>query len=76
MSLLLALSLLGLVKSVLIALLAVLNAVLAAFATIAVWKTYLAVGLKLALVALFCIPVVGMVIYFLWGRKKVRAAQA
>ena len=76
MSLLLALSLLGLVKSVLIALRAVLNAVLATFATIAVWKTYLAVGVKVALIALLFVPVVGVAAYFLWGRKKVEKAQA
>jgi hypothetical protein len=76
MSLLLALTLLGLVKAVLVALLAVLNAVLAAFATLAIWKTYLAVGVKVALIALVCIPVVGVVLYLLWGQKKVRGAQA
>ena len=76
MSLLLAISLLGLLKSVLIALLAVLNAILAAFATLAIWKTYLALGLKVGLIALVCIPVVGVLIYLVWGQKKVRDAQA
>jgi hypothetical protein len=75
MSLLLAVSLLGLVKSVLIALLAVLNAILAAIATVAVWKTYLAIGVKVGLIVLFCIPVVGVVLYLAWGRRKVREAQ-
>ena len=76
MTVLLALSLLGLIKAVLVALLAVLNAVLAAFATIAIWKTYLALGVKVALIALVCVPVVGIVFYLAWGRKKVHDAQA
>ena len=59
---------------VLIALLAVLNAILAAFAALAVWKAYLAIGIKVAFIVLLCIPVVGIAIYFLWGRKKVEAA--
>ncbi|MDX1440755.1 MAG: hypothetical protein R3284_12725, partial [Rubricoccaceae bacterium] len=71
---LVAASLIGLVKSVLVALLAVLNAILAAFAAVAVWKTYLAVGLKVALIVLLFIPIVGILIYFLWGRKRVEAA--
>jgi hypothetical protein len=76
MSLLLAVTLLGLVKAVLVAFLAVLNAILAAFATIAIWKTYLAIGVKVALIALVFVPVVGILIYLLWGQKKVRDAQA
>lgn len=74
MTLLLAASLIGLLKSILIALLAVLNAILAAFAAVAVWKTYLAIGVKVAFIVLLFIPIVGIVIYFLWGRKKVDAA--
>ncbi len=74
LSLLLIASVLGLVKSVLIALLAVLNAILAAFAALAIWKAYIAVGLKVAFIILLCIPVVGILVYFLWGRKKVEAA--
>lgn len=73
-SLVLVATLFGLFKSVLVALLAVLNAVLAAFAVLAVWKAYLAIGIKVAFIVLLCIPVVGIVIYFLWGRKKVEAA--
>ena len=53
-----------------------LNAILAAFATMAVWKTYLAVGIKVALIALICVPVVGIVFYLVWGRKRVHDAQA
>jgi len=74
LSIILVASLLGLVKSVLLALLAVLNAILAAFAALAVWKAYLAIGIKVAFILLLCIPVVGVVVYFLWGRKKVAAA--
>lgn len=74
LSLILLASLFGLVTSVLVALLAVLNAILAAFAALAIWKAYLAVGIKVALIVLLCIPVVGIAIYFLWGRKKVVAA--
>ena len=76
MTFLLALALLGLAKAVLVALLAVLNAILAAFATVAIWKTYLALGVKVALVALVFIPVIGVVAYFLWARKPIRDAQA
>lgn len=76
MSLLLAATLLGLAKATLVALLAVLNVLLSAFATVAIWKTYLAVGVKVALVALVFVPVVGIVVYLLWGRKTVRDAQA
>jgi len=76
MSLLLAATLLGLVKAVLVALLAVLNAALAAFATVAIWKTYFAVGVKVALIALVFVPVVGVVLYLVWARKPVRDAQA
>ncbi len=70
-----AASLLGLSKSVLIALLAVLNGVLALLASIAVWKTYLVVGAKVALTVLICIPIVGILIYVVWGQKKVREAR-
>lgn len=76
MTILLALALLGLVKAVLFALLAVLNAVLAAFATVAIWKTYLTLGVKVALIALVLVPFVGILFYLLWGRKAVRDAQA
>ena len=75
MTFLLALGLVGLVKAALVALLAVLNAVLALLASIAVWKTYLAVGVKLGLIALFCIPIVGLLLYLVWGQRKVRDAR-
>lgn len=73
-TLLIVASLLGLIKSVFVALLAVLNAILAAFAAVAVWKTYLAIGLKIGLIVLLFIPIIGIAIYYVWGRKKVEAA--
>lgn len=75
LSLVLALSLAGLAKTVLLTALAVLNALLALLATISVWKTYLVVGTKLLLTALICIPVVGILFYLVWGQRKVREAQ-
>ena len=75
LSLLLAASLLGLTKSVLLAALAALNGLLALLATISVWKTYLVVGTKVALTVLFCIPIVGVLIYLVWGQRKVRENQ-
>ena len=62
----------ALAKTVLLTALAVLNAVLALLATVSVWKTYLVVGTKVALTLLVFIPVVGIVLYVLWGQKKVR----
>ena len=75
MSFLLALGFVALVKGVLVGLLAVLNAVLALLASVAVWKTYLAVGTKLVLIALVCVPILGLVFFAVWGQKRVRAAQ-
>ncbi|MDX1530076.1 MAG: hypothetical protein R3362_00985 [Rhodothermales bacterium] len=71
-SLLPAASVVGLVKAVLLAALAVLNGVLALLATISVWKTYMVVGMKVLLTLLVCIPILGVVIYFVWGQRKVR----
>ena len=75
MSLLLALSLAGTAKALLVTLLAVLNAVLALLATLATWKTYLAVGTKVALIALFCVPVLGVLAFLFWGQRIVRDRQ-
>lgn len=69
---LVGIGLVALVKTVLFTALAVLNAVLALLATISVWKTYLFVGTKVLFTLLVCIPVVGIVIYLVWGQKKVR----
>ena len=75
LALLTGIGLVALAKSVLLTALAVLNAVLALLATISVWKTYLLVGTKLLLTLLVCIPVVGIVIWVLWGQHKVRDAR-
>ena len=74
-NLLVAASVIGLTKKVLIAALAVLNGILALLATLAVWKSYLLVGAKVALTAILFIPVVGILLYFVWGQKKVREAR-
>lgn len=69
---LVGIGLVALVKTVLFTALAVLNGVLALLATISVWKTYLFVGTKVLFTLLVCIPVVGIVIYLVWGQRKVR----
>lgn len=69
---LVGIGLVALVKTVLLTALAVLNGVLALLATISVWKTYLFVGTKVLFTLLVCIPVIGIVIYLVWGQKKVR----
>ena len=75
MSLLLAASLVGLAKTLLVTLIAVLNGVLALLAAIATWKTYLAIGTKVGLIVLFCIPVVGLLVFLVWGQRVVRDNQ-
>lgn len=72
--LVIALSIFGLTKKILLAALAVLNGVLAILATLAIWKTYLLTGAKLLLTLVVVIPVVGIVWYMLWGQNKVREA--
>ena len=75
MSLLVAASLAGLAKTLLLALVAVLNGVLALLASLATWKTYLAVGTKIGLIVLFCVPVVGVLLFLVWGQRVVRDNQ-
>ncbi len=75
MSLLLAASLAGLAKTLLLTLIAVLNVVLALLASLATWKTYLALGSKVVLIALFCLPVVGIFVFLIWGQRVVRDNQ-
>ena len=75
MSLLLAATLAGLAKTLLLTLIAVLNAVLALLASLATWKTYLALGSKVVLIALFCLPVVGILVFLVWGQRVVRDNQ-
>ena len=71
---LLAAGVMGTLKQILLAALAVLNGILAVLATLAVWKSYLVMGAKVALTAVILVPVVGVFVYFLWGQKKVREA--
>ena len=71
----LAASLVGLAKTLLLTLVAVLNAVLALLAALATWKTYLALGAKVGLILLFCVPVVGILIFLVWGQRVVRDNQ-
>lgn len=75
MSLVVAFTLAGLVQTLLVTLVAVLNGVLALLASLATWKTYLAVGAKVGLIALFCIPVVGVLLFLVWGQRVVRDHQ-
>ena len=75
MSLVLAASLAGLTKTLLVTLIAVLNGVLALLASLATWKTYLALGTKLGLIALFCVPVIGVLLFLVWGQRVVRDNQ-
>ena len=75
MSILLAVTLAGLSKTLLVTLIAVLNAVLALLASLATWKTYLAIGTKVGLIALFCIPVLGVLAFLFWGQRVVRDRQ-
>lgn len=71
----LAATLAGLAKTLLITLIAVLNGVLALLAAMATWKTYLALGTKALLIVLFCIPVVGILLFLVWGQRVVRDNQ-
>jgi hypothetical protein len=68
-------SLFGLLKVTLVTVLAAANALLALLATVSVWKAYLALGMKVGLTLLVCIPIVGLLIYLVWGQRKVREAQ-
>lgn len=70
----LAAGVLGLVKKILLGVLAIVNGVLAILATLAIWKSYLIVGAKVALTTLVLVPVVGVLAYLFWGQKKVRDA--
>lgn len=75
MSLLLAASLAVLAKTLLLTLIAVLNGVLALLASLATWKTYLALGTKVGLIVLFCLPIVGVFVFLVWGQRVVRRHQ-
>ena len=71
----LAATLAGLAKTLLLTLIAVLNGVLALLAALATWKTYLAIGTKVFLIVLFRIPVVGLLVFLVWGQRVVRDNQ-
>ncbi|MEM9997113.1 MAG: hypothetical protein AAF809_05385 [Bacteroidota bacterium] len=75
LSFVLAATLVGLVKTLLVTLIAVLNAVLAMLASLAVWKSYLALGVKVAFFLVLCVPIVGVVWYLAFGQKRVRDAR-
>lgn len=70
-TILLAASLVGTIKSILLTLLAILNGVLAILATLAIWKSYLLTGAKILLTLLVLVPIAGVVAYMVWGQKKV-----
>ena len=65
----------GTLKSILLALLAILNGVLAVIATLAIWKSYLLTGAKVLFTLLVLVPIVGVVAYMTWGQKKVAEAE-
>ena len=72
--LLVFLSIFDFAKDLLMTGLAVLNGVLALIATIMIWKSYLLTGFKVAMTALVVVPIIGVVAYWVWGRKKVEKA--
>ena len=73
-TILLAAGIVGSIKSVLLAILAVLNGILAVIATLAIWKSYLITGAKILFTLLVLLPIVGVVAYMVWGQKKVADA--
>jgi hypothetical protein len=73
-TIILAVSLTGLLKQVLIVALAVLNAILSLIATLAIWKSYLLTGVKVLFTLLILVPIAGIVAYMIWGQRKVRDA--
>lgn len=74
-SILLAAGIVGTIKKILLALLAVLNGILAMMATLAIWKSYLITGAKILFTLLVLVPVVGVVAYLVWGQRKVADAR-
>lgn len=73
-TILLAAGIVGTIKSVFLAVLAVLNGILAVIATLAIWKSYLITGAKVLFTLLVLLPVVGVAAYMIWGQKKVADA--
>lgn len=72
--LLVAASFASLAKQLAVSLLALINGILALIAGIAIWRSYLLVASKILLTLLIFIPVVGILVYVVWGQKRVRAA--
>ena len=73
-TILLAAGIVGTLKQILLAVLAVLNGILAIIATLAIWKSYLITGVKVLFTLLVLVPVLGIVAYLVWGQKKVSEA--
>ena len=73
-TILLAAGIAGTLKQILLAILAVLNGILAIMATLAIWKSYLITGVKVLFTLLVLVPIVGVAAYLIWGQKKVSGA--
>ena len=73
-TILIAAGIVGTIKNILLGVLAIVNGVLAVLATLAIWKSYLVTGLKILFTLLVVVPIAGVVIYMLWGQKKVAEA--
>jgi hypothetical protein len=74
-TILLAAGIVGTLKQILLAVLAVLNGILAIIATLAIWKSYLITGAKILFTLLVLVPIVGVVAYMIWGQKRVSEAR-
>jgi hypothetical protein len=74
-TILLAAGIVGTLKQILLAVLAVLNGILAIIATLAIWKSYLITGVKVLFTLLVLVPIIGVVAYMVWGQKKVSEAR-
>jgi hypothetical protein len=70
-----SLLLIAFATSAFLALVGIAHALLSLLATVSVWKTYMAISMKVMLTLLVLIPFVGLVVYLFWGQKKVREAQ-
>jgi len=73
-TILLAAGIVGTIKTILLALLAIFNGVLAVLATLAIWKSYLITGVKVFFTLLVLVPIIGVAVYMMWGQKKVADA--
>lgn len=64
----------GLLKTLVVVGIGILNALLALLATVSVWKAYLLTSVKVGLTLLVLVPIVGILIYAVWGQRLVRTA--